>query len=130
MTASVPFSAPPTPPLTGLSMATIPPRGKQIVNLDRGPSTDGGEVDEAPDTRAVGNVRRDITGRLKRRQTGHHGFGALGDFFDRRGGLRSDEPAHHLGTGVERDDIMPGLDQPAHDRKTHVAQADKPDIHH
>jgi hypothetical protein len=44
--------------------------------------------------------------------------------------LRSDEPAHHFGAGVERDDIVSGVYQPARDRKTHVAQPDKPDIHH
>ena len=41
MTASVPFSAPPTPPLTGLSSRDDAPLGKQVVDPDRRLTTNG-----------------------------------------------------------------------------------------
>ena len=47
ITASVPFSAPPTPPLTGLSTCTMSRFAQQAVNPRRHLRADGGEVDKA-----------------------------------------------------------------------------------
>ena len=53
ITASVPFSAPPTPPLTGLSSCTMLAGLQQVVDLHGHLRADGGEVDEALDALAL-----------------------------------------------------------------------------
>ena len=48
--------------------------------------------------------------------------GLTDDFVQRRKQLE-------VGTRVERDDTVAGFHQPSGDGKTHVAHADKPDVH-
>jgi hypothetical protein len=99
------------------------------MHLDRGLPTHRREVDEPLDSRTLSDGGRNATGSLRRRKADHHRFRIVGDIPSGRRGPRSDEGFHHLGTRVERDDIVAGRHHASCDGKSHVAQADKPDVH-
>ena len=81
ITASVPFSAPVTPPLTGQSICTMLrlERGEDALRHHR---AGGGEIDEATHALAFDDALgagRDREHDVGRRQARHHGLGRVGD---------------------------------------------------
>jgi hypothetical protein len=75
----------------------------------------------------VGDVKRGLWGR----QASHDGLNEVGDLIWRRCRLRPqcDNPVESFGARVEGDDAVIGFNEAPSHRKTHVAQADKSDLH-
>ena len=93
---------------------------------------DAGDGESRIRRRGRGGTGGDVKCGLWGRQANHDGLNEVGDLFWRRRRLRPecDNPVESFGVCVEGDDAVIGFNEPPCHRKTHVAQADKPNVHY
>jgi len=94
----------------------------------------GREIDEAPYTLAFDDAALagcNLEHDLGRGQARHHGFRRVGDLADgaRRFRAHRGEPVDGLAPGVEHDEAVTRLEEPARHMEAHLAQPNKADIH-
>ena len=134
ITATVPFSAPGTPPLTGASICTM---FFAASSLKTRCAITAPVVERSTKRRTrlafdhAIRPGRDFEHDVGRRQAHHHGLGGVGDFLRRarRDRAQRGEIADRFLARVVDEDLVPGLDQPARHVRAHIAETDEADVH-